>query len=108
MAEQQQQHLNIDQVRQVARLARLALPDDKLHKYAGQLESILHYIDKINQLDTTGVEPMAHALPVKNVLRPDLAEPALPLENVLQNAPETDGAFFKVPKVIGGDEDSAG
>ena len=101
-------HLSIEQVRHVARLARLALPDEKLQKYAGQLESILQYIDKINQVDTAGVEPMAHALPVKNVLRPDVAEPGLPLEQVLRNAPEADGPFFKVPKVIGGDEDSAG
>ena len=100
--------LSIDDVKKVAKLARLALPDDQLEKLTGQLESILHYIDKLKQVDTTGVEPMAHALPVKNVLRPDIPEPGLPLENVLQNAPETDGPFFKVPKVIGGDEDSAG
>ena len=96
-----EQHLSADQVRHVARLARLALPEEKLARYAGQLESILHYIDKINQVDTSGVEPMAHALPVKNVLRPDVVEPAMPLEKTLQNAPETDGPFFKVPKVIG-------
>ena len=55
-----------------------------------------------------GVEPMAHALPLHNVLRDDVVEPSLPLEQVLRNAPEADGPFFKVPKVIGGDEDSAG
>jgi aspartyl-tRNA(Asn)/glutamyl-tRNA(Gln) amidotransferase subunit C len=100
--------LSIDDVRKVAKLARLALSDDRLQTLTGQLESILHYIDKLKQVDTTGVEPMAHALPVKNVLRADVPEPGLPLENVLQNAPETDGPFFKVPKVIGGEEDSAG
>ena len=103
-----EQDLTIEQVRHVARLARLALPEDKLQKLSGQLESILHYIEKINQVDTSGVEPMAHALPVKNVLRGDVPEPGLPIEAVLQNAPQTDGRFFKVPKVIGGDEDSAG
>jgi aspartyl-tRNA(Asn)/glutamyl-tRNA(Gln) amidotransferase subunit C len=51
---------------------------------------------------------MAHALPVQNVLRADVPAPGLPIEQVLQNAPATDGPFFKVPKVIGGDEDSAG
>jgi aspartyl-tRNA(Asn)/glutamyl-tRNA(Gln) amidotransferase subunit C len=100
--------LSLDDVKKVAKLARLALPEDRLHKLTGELESILHYIDKLKQVDMTGVEPMAHALPVKNVLRPDVAAPGLPLEQVLQNAPETDGPFFKVPKVIGGDEDSAG
>ncbi|MEA2709901.1 MAG: aspartyl-tRNA(Asn)/glutamyl-tRNA(Gln) amidotransferase subunit [Phycisphaerales bacterium] len=100
--------LDLEQVKKVAKLARLALPEDRLQTLTGQLESILHYIDKLKQVDTTGVEPMAHALPVRNVLRPDIPQPALPLEKVLQNAPETDGPFFKVPKVIGGDEDSAG
>ena len=102
------QRLTLEQVRHVAKLARLALPEEKLEKFSGQLGSILHYIEKINQVDTSGVEPMAHALPVKNVLRGDVPEPGLPIEAVLQNAPETDGRFFKVPKVIGGDEDSAG
>ena len=100
--------LSIDDVRKVARLARLALPEQRLAELTGQLESILHYIDKLKQIDTTGVEPVAHALPVKNVLRDDVPEPGLALEKVLQNAPETDGPFFKVPKVIGGEEDSAG
>ena len=100
--------LSIDDVKKVAKLARLALPQDRLEKLTGELASILHYVEKINGVDTTGVEPMAHALPVKNVLRSDVVEPGLPLEQVLQNAPETDGPFFKVPKVIGGEEDSAG
>jgi aspartyl-tRNA(Asn)/glutamyl-tRNA(Gln) amidotransferase subunit C len=56
----------------------------------------------------SGVEPMAHAVPLQNVLRDDVAEKSLPLEEVLKNAPDTDGPFFKVPKIIGGDEDSAG
>ena len=102
------EHRSISDVRHVARLARLSLSEEKLQKFSTQLESILHYIDKIGQIDVAGVEPMAHALPVKNVLREDVAQPALPLEQVLQNAPETDGPFFKVPKVIGGEEDSAG
>ena len=73
-----------------------------------RLEPILHYIAQINSADVAGVEPMAHAVPLHNVLREDVVGPALPLEKSLQNAPETDGPFFKVPKVIGGDEDSAG
>ena len=101
-------HLGPDQVRHVAKLARLAIPEARIEKISGQLESILHYIDKIGAVNTEGVEPMAHALPVKNVLREDAAEPGLPIEAVLRNAPETDERFFKVPKVIGGEEDSAG
>ncbi len=102
------QPLTPDDVRKVAKLARLALNEPQMARLATQLESILGYVAKINLVDTTGVEPMAHALPVRNVLREDIVEPALPLGKVLQNAPEFDGPFFKVPKVIGGDDDSAG
>jgi aspartyl-tRNA(Asn)/glutamyl-tRNA(Gln) amidotransferase subunit C len=102
------QNLSLDQVRHVAMLARLAMDDEQLRRLAAQLESILGYVAKISEVDVTGVEPTAHALPLSNVLREDVVEPSLPLEKVLLNAPETDGPFFKVPKVIGGDEDSAG
>jgi aspartyl-tRNA(Asn)/glutamyl-tRNA(Gln) amidotransferase subunit C len=98
----------LDQVRHVSRLARLALDDQTLLRLTGELESILGYVEKINQADVAGVEPMAHALPLHNVFRDDVVTPSLPLERVLQNAAETDGPFFKVPKIIGGDEDSAG
>ncbi len=102
------QKVSPDQVRHVAKLARLALTEDQTARFADQLESILHYVDQISQIDTTGVEPLAHALPLHNVLREDVVEPSLPLDKVLQNAPETDGPFFKVPKIIGADEDSSG
>lgn len=100
--------LTLDTTRHVAKLARLALTDAQLERHTGQLESILHYVAKITEADVTGVEPLAHATPLHNVLREDVVEPSLPLEKVLQNAPDTDGPFFKVPKIIGGDEDSAG
>jgi len=103
-----QQQITFDEVRHVAKLSRLALDDKRLEKFSVQLGSILQYVAKINEVDMTGIEPMAHALPLHNVLREDVVEPSLPLEKVLQNAPEADGPFFKVPKVIGGDEDSAG
>lgn len=100
--------ITLDDVRHVAKLARLALDEPRIKKFSVQLESILEYVDKISRVDVTGIEPMAHALPVHNVFREDIVEASLPLEKVLQNAPETDGPFFKVPKVLGGDEDSAG
>jgi aspartyl-tRNA(Asn)/glutamyl-tRNA(Gln) amidotransferase subunit C len=100
--------LSMEDVRQVARLARLALDDAKLARLTPQLESILEYVAKITEVDVKGVAPMAHALPLANVLREDVVEASLPIEQVLQNAPETDGRFFKVPKILGGDEDSAG
>ena len=97
-----------NQVRHVAKLSRLAVDESRLPKLTGQLESILQYVAKIGEVDVAGVEPMAHALPLRNVLRDDVVTPALPPEQVLANAPDTDGPFFKVPKIIGGDEDSAG
>ncbi|MFI5377731.1 MAG: Asp-tRNA(Asn)/Glu-tRNA(Gln) amidotransferase subunit GatC [Tepidisphaerales bacterium] len=103
-----EQKISLDQLRHVAKLSRLAIPEEKLVRFTSQLESILEYVAKIGQVDTSGVEPMAHALPIHNVLREDVARPGLSLEQVLQNAPECDGPFFKVPKVIGADEDSAG
>jgi aspartyl-tRNA(Asn)/glutamyl-tRNA(Gln) amidotransferase subunit C len=108
MADEQQHAIGPDQVAKVAQLARLALDARERERFAPQLESILHYVDQLQSLDVSNVEPMAHALPLANVLRDDVAGPALPLDKVLQNAPESDGPFFKVPKVIGGDEDSAG
>jgi aspartyl-tRNA(Asn)/glutamyl-tRNA(Gln) amidotransferase subunit C len=97
-----------EQVRRVAKLSRLALNEDELARFGAQLGSILGYVAQIERADVTGVEPMAHAADLKNVLRDDVVEGQLPIDKVLQNAPETDGPFFKVPKVIGGDEDSAG
>lgn len=94
-----------EQLRQVARLARLEIPPDPLHRLAGQLATILGYVQRIGEVDVSGVEPMAHPLPIQNVLRDDVAGAALPPEQVLRNAPDTDGSFFKVPKVIGGDEE---
>ena len=95
-------------VRNVSKLARLAIDEAHVTRYAGQLESILGYVDKLKEVDVADVEPMAQPPAAPNTLRPDVAGPALPREQVLANAPETDGPFFKVPKVIGGDEDSAG
>jgi aspartyl-tRNA(Asn)/glutamyl-tRNA(Gln) amidotransferase subunit C len=103
-----EQRISLDQVRHVAKLARLDLTDAQVRKYARQLESILDYVAKIGQIDMTGIEPMAHVLPLQNVLREDVVEPSLSVEDVLKNAPETDGPFFKVPKIIAADEDSAG
>ena len=105
MAEQQ---ITPEKVREVAVLARLALDPNEHSRFAPQLESILGYVRQLDKVDVADVEPMAHAVPLANVLRDDVVGPSLPLDKVLQNAPDTDGPFFKVPKIIGGDEDSAG
>ncbi len=100
--------LTLDDVRKVARLARLALDDQTLQRLTDQLEAILGYVDQISRADVTGVEPMAHALPLHNVFRDDVVTPSLSVQQVLQNAPDTDGPFFKVPRILGAEENSAG
>jgi aspartyl-tRNA(Asn)/glutamyl-tRNA(Gln) amidotransferase subunit C len=102
------QHISIDDVRHVAKLARLAIPDDKLPEFTRKLETILGYVDQLKEVNVEGVEPTSHAIKMSNVLRQDEPTAALDVEAVLQNAPQRDGRFFQVPKVIGGDEDSAG
>ena len=99
--------ITVEDVRHVAKLARLHMEAAELQRFTDQLGSILHYVDKIAQLDVANVPPMAHALPIHNVLREDVVGPALPLEKVLGNAPQREGNFFAVPKIIGADEDSA-
>ena len=104
----EKESISLDDVKHVAKLARLWLDEPHLRRLAGQLEPILNYVNKMATVDVAGIEPMAHALPLHNVFRQDAIEPSLPLEKVLANAPATDGPFFKVPKVLGADEDSAG
>ena len=108
MSQQPQQLISLDQVRHVAKLARLAIPEERLPDFTQKLEGILEYVAILNEVDVTNVEPTSHALKMSNVLREDVVRPGLALDDVLRNAPDKDGAFFKVPKVIGGDEDSAG
>ena len=95
-------------VRHVAKLARLSPPDDLIPVYADQLGGILGYVAQVGEVDVAGVEPTAHAVVLTNVLRDDVVGEQLTVEQALQNAPASDPPFFKVPKVIGGDEDSAG
>jgi aspartyl-tRNA(Asn)/glutamyl-tRNA(Gln) amidotransferase subunit C len=92
--------MDIDQVRKVARLARLELPDGDLAVFARQLTAILGYMDQLKELNTEAVEPLAHPLPVQNVFRPDELRPSLPVEEALRNAPARSGNFFAVPAVL--------
>ena len=96
--------MDIDEVRKVARLARLDLPDADLAVLARQLTAILGYVDQLRELNTDGVEPLAHPLPVQNVFRPDEPAPSLPPDAALQNAPNRVGDYFGVPAVFGNDE----
>lgn len=84
----------------MAVLARLDLSADDLEKLTGQLDSILGYVDKLNELDTEGVEPMSHAVDVVNAMRPDRAVNRPHTEALLRNAPAREDDFIRVPKII--------
>ena len=90
-------------VKHVALLSRLSLSEHELSIYSKQLASILSYIDKLAEIDTTNVQPTSHVLTsLRNVYRKDLPRPSLDTGKALANAPARDGHFFKVPQVIEG------
>ena len=92
--------LTLDQVRAIARLARLELSDDELAHLAPQLGAIVGYVALLREVDTKGVEPLAHALPVQNVFREDSPTESLPREQALANAPKSREGCFAVPAVL--------
>ena len=92
--------ISADDVRKVAKLARLNLPDDKIATYTGQLESILGYVSQLEQVDTTGVPETTRAVEVTNVTRQDGVNPTPVREEILNQAPEREGDFFRVPKIL--------
>ena len=85
----------------VAHLARLALTDDEITELTGQLEAILEHAAQVSALDTEGVAPTAHPLPLVNVLRPDDPRPCLDRDEVLAEAPATEDGRFRVPRILG-------
>jgi aspartyl-tRNA(Asn)/glutamyl-tRNA(Gln) amidotransferase subunit C len=88
------------EVEYVAHLARLEIDEAQKDKFTSQLNDILLYIDKLNELDTKGVEPMTHAIAVTNAFREDIIVDSIGTEKSLANAPDARGEFFRVPKVI--------
>ncbi len=92
--------ITIKEVEHVANLARLEFNEEEKKKLAQQLAKILDYIDQLNKLDTTNVEPTSHVIPVKNVVRPDVVKPSLSKEEALSNAPSNLDGLFEVPKII--------
>ncbi len=87
-------------VKYVAHLARLNLTPAEEQKFGAQLGQVLGYIEKLNQLDVAGVEPMAHAVPLVNVSRPDQVLPSISNEEALKNAPAKANGLFVVPKIV--------
>ena len=93
-----------DDVVHVARLARLELTDDEVATFTQQLSAVLDHAADVEALDTSGVAPMVHPLPLRNVLRPDEVGAVLDRDEVLASAPATDAGQFRVPAILGDPE----
>ena len=87
-------------VKYVAHLARLSLSAEEEQKISEQLGNILGYIEKLKEVDVSGVEPTAHAFPLVNVTRPDEVRPSISQEDALRNAPVQANGLFMVPKIV--------
>jgi aspartyl-tRNA(Asn)/glutamyl-tRNA(Gln) amidotransferase subunit C len=92
--------LSPDDVRWVAHLARLELSAEELATMTRQLSAILEYVDLLKQVNTDGIEPLAHPLPLQNVFREDEPAPSLSVNAALANAPQRHGDFYSVPAVL--------
>lgn len=88
------------EVEHVALLARLNLAEEELETFTGQMDAILAYVDKLNELDTDGIVPTSHAVPMENAFRADEVRPSIGTDNALANGPDRVEGFFRVPKVI--------
>lgn len=87
-------------VKYVAHLARIQLSPEEERQFGAQLGQILKYVEQLNTLDVSGIEPTAHAVPLVNVTRPDEIRPSLPSEEALRNAPLQANGLFLVPKIV--------
>lgn len=93
--------VTIEDVEHVARLARLRFSKEEIEKFTRQFNEILEHVQKLNELDTTKVEPLSHVVELSNVFREDTVRASSPSAEILKNAPARTEKFFKVPKVIG-------
>ena len=93
-------HITEEQIQKIARLTRLKLEDQEIQSLTVDIENILTYVEKLNELDTSKVEPTAHAVELPTKYRPDTVGAELPVEKALANAPERLGDGFGVPKII--------
>lgn len=92
--------ITLAEVEHVARLARLALDADEKERMRSQLDAILGYVEQLRRVNTDGVEPTAHVLPLVNVLRDDEVRPSYPVEAMLANAPDAQDRQFRVPRIL--------
>ena len=93
-------NISVADVEHVARLARLELSEDEKKLFAGQMGGILGYVEKLKELNTEGILPTSHAVPMENAFREDVACPSIGIEKALANAPDRAESFYRVPKVI--------
>jgi aspartyl-tRNA(Asn)/glutamyl-tRNA(Gln) amidotransferase subunit C len=87
-------------IEHLAQLARLSVSDNEKTLFAKQIDSILSYVDKLNELDTGNVQPTSHVISLSNVVREDLPKDSLEREDALRNAPDRTDKFYRVPKII--------
>ncbi len=92
--------VNLETIEHVANLARLNLTMDEKKKLTIEMEGIIAFVDKLNELDTKDIKPMEHVIPMKNILREDVMEASYDREKILMNAPSHNEGGFKVPRVI--------
>ncbi len=92
--------LSLKEVEHIAYLSRLSLSEEELKTFQVQLSKILDFVEKLNELDTEGIDPKFHIIPEENVLREDVPGVSLSRDKIFSNAPETDGKYFIVPKVV--------
>lgn len=92
--------ITLAEVEHVARLARLAIDADEKERLRSQLDAILGYVEQLRRIDTAGVEPTAHVLPLVNVMRDDEVRPSYPVEVMLANAPDAQDGQFRVPRIL--------
>ena len=92
--------VTIKDVEHIAKLAKLQFSEEEKVKFTEKFNDILAFIEKMNELDTSQVEPLSHVIELDNVFREDVVKPSLPTEDALKNAPAKTERFFKVPKVI--------
>ncbi|MDP2954645.1 MAG: Asp-tRNA(Asn)/Glu-tRNA(Gln) amidotransferase subunit GatC [Chloroflexota bacterium] len=97
---QEKQRLTREEVLHIARLARLGLSEEDVARFQEQLSKLLEHFQVLQQVDTAAVPPTAHAIPLQNVMRPDVVSPSLSQEEVLSNAPRREGDFFRVRAVL--------
>ena len=91
--------ITVKDVEHVAKLARLELTEEEKEKFAGQLGDVLKYVEQMNEVDTSNVIPMAHAMDFVNVMREDTVKYEQTKEQLMANAPDEENGFFKVPKI---------